>query len=187
LSHQEFDLSINGRGFNDKQDACGSGHFCFRNVPMKHCANSFALILRFQSSGIDFSLCYSGDSRPCKKLVQACHRELNVNGERICLFIHEATFDDDQPMEAMKKFHCTVSEALGIFEASGAEACILTHFSQRYPRLPPSVRPLSSRPYGMATDGMLIPFHKAILADLKNFNNNVHDILEHMECHAQRK
>lgn len=52
-----------------------------------------------------------------------------------CL-VHEATFDDSHREDALAKRHSTVQEALGVASDVGARTCVLTHFSQRYPRLP---------------------------------------------------
>jgi ribonuclease Z len=53
------------------------------------------------------------------------------------LLIHEATFEDGMEDEATLKRHCTVGEALMVGERMRAKAVALTHFSQRYPRIPP--------------------------------------------------
>ena len=50
--------------------------------------------------------------------------------------MHEATFDDDLISEAVAKKHSTTSEAIGIGAAMGARRVILTHFSQRYQKIP---------------------------------------------------
>ena len=50
--------------------------------------------------------------------------------------MHEATFDDDLRREAVAKKHSTTSEAIGIGVAMGARRVILTHFSQRYQKIP---------------------------------------------------
>jgi len=114
--------------------------YMLRNVQVNHCPNSYALLLGISESGTTrFSMCYSGDTRPCQVLAHACQEEHAQCGQRISLLLHESTFDDDEKgkFEATRKSHSTVSEALNIFQQSGAEACLLTHFSQRYPRLPP--------------------------------------------------
>ena len=50
--------------------------------------------------------------------------------------MHEATFDDDLRREAVAKKHSTTSEAIGIGVAMGARRVMLTHFSQRYQKIP---------------------------------------------------
>lgn len=50
--------------------------------------------------------------------------------------MHEATFDDDLRSDAIAKKHSTMSEAIGVGAAMGARRVILTHFSQRYQKIP---------------------------------------------------
>jgi len=165
LSHQQFDLSPHIQNTYLGVDVGYKRRIKIRSIQVQHCAHSYALILGFECPDARFTLCYSGDTRPCQRLAQACRDE----GANITLLIHEATFDDDQPMDALKKSHCTVSEALRIFQSSCAESCVLSHFSQRYPRLPPAASPsFSSVSYSMASDGMLIPLDSYMLAKLSN-------------------
>ena len=51
--------------------------------------------------------------------------------------MHEATFEDRMEAEALVKRHSTVGEALGVGRGMGARTVVLTHFSQRYPKIPP--------------------------------------------------
>lgn len=48
----------------------------------------------------------------------------------------QATFEDGLLNEAIAKNHSTTSEAIETGEAAGAYRIILTHFSQRYPKIP---------------------------------------------------
>lgn len=95
-------------------------------VPVAHCHNSFAIVIDETSFG---RLVYSGDCRPSNPLAGA-----GLNAD---LLIHEATFVDGMEAEATVKKHCTVGEALGVAEMMKAKNVILTHFSQRYPKIPP--------------------------------------------------
>jgi ribonuclease Z len=52
------------------------------------------------------------------------------------VLIHEATFDDELQTEAEAKHHCTTGEALKVAVAMDAKAVVLTHFSQRYQKIP---------------------------------------------------
>lgn len=61
--------------------------------------------------------------------------------------------------QARCKRHSTTEEALCVAEAMGAFRTVLTHFSQRYPRVPPGVPaegPLAGRALA-ACDGMSLP------------------------------
>ena len=48
----------------------------------------------------------------------------------------QATFEDSLQEEAEAKRHCTTSEAVQSGAAAGAYRTLLTHFSQRYPKIP---------------------------------------------------
>ncbi|KAF1322698.1 Zinc phosphodiesterase, partial [Globisporangium splendens] len=99
-----------------------------RSVPVWHCYDSYGLVLQLQNGQ---KIVYSGDTRPCSQLVTA--------GMDASLLIHEATFDDSMEEDAVKKKHSTVGEALSIARQMRAQEVILTHFSQRYPKLPPPI------------------------------------------------
>jgi ribonuclease Z len=98
-----------------------------RSVPVAHCAHSYAVVLDGTSFG---RLAYSGDCRPS--------RELAVAGQGADVLIHEATFEDGMEVEAALKRHSTVGEALSVAHQMQAKCTILTHFSQRYPKIPPT-------------------------------------------------
>jgi hypothetical protein len=48
----------------------------------------------------------------------------------------QATFEDSLAEEAVAKKHCTTSEAVQAGVQAGAYRTLLTHFSQRYPKIP---------------------------------------------------
>ena len=52
------------------------------------------------------------------------------------MLIHEATFETELEEHARQKRHSTVAEALDVAEHMEAYRVILTHFSQRYPKVP---------------------------------------------------
>lgn len=98
-----------------------------RTVPVAHCAHSYAVVLDGTSFG---RVVYSGDCRPSRQLAAAA---LGAD-----LLIHEATFEDGMEAEAVLKRHSTVGEALSVARDMQALCIVLTHFSQRYPRIPPA-------------------------------------------------
>jgi ribonuclease Z len=57
-------------------------------------------------------------------------------GAQVTCLIHEATFQNSKLDEAVKKKHSTLSEALLVSKEMDARITILTHFSQRYPKVP---------------------------------------------------
>jgi ribonuclease Z len=92
---------------------------------VRHCHGARAMSITWPSG---FKASYSGDCRPSKEFAKI------GKGSTVC--IHEATFDDELQGDAQAKNHSTTSEALGVAQAMGARACVLTHFSQRYQKLP---------------------------------------------------
>lgn len=54
----------------------------------------------------------------------------------ILIFFSQATFEDSLMEEAIAKNHSTTKEAIGVGVSAGAYRIILTHFSQRYPKIP---------------------------------------------------
>ncbi|KAK0312725.1 hypothetical protein LTR01_002387 [Friedmanniomyces endolithicus] len=94
-------------------------------VAVQHCHGARAVSITFPSG---FKASYSGDCRPSHAFSRI------GRGSTVC--IHEATFDDELWGDAQAKNHSTTSEALGVAQAMGAKACVLTHFSQRYQKLP---------------------------------------------------
>ena len=76
-------------------------------------------------------LVFSGDTQPCEQLAMA--------GTGALLLVHEATFGEGEAEEehARRKRHSTVGQALAIGGRMRAAHVLLTHFSQRYPLLPP--------------------------------------------------
>ena len=103
-----------------------------------------------------WKLLYSGDTRPCKALQQA--------GKGCTLLIHEATFEAELTEHAKIKKHSTTEEALQVAAGMGAYRTILTHFSQRYSKLPVALQTAGDAPEDFANtamiafDGMSVPF-----------------------------
>lgn len=97
------------------------------SVRVVHCAHSFGLVIE-SDDAVPFKIVFSGDTRPCDALVKAA--------KDATILIHEATFDDSMLEEAIGKKHCTTKEAVEAGAAAGAYRTLLTHFSQRYPKVP---------------------------------------------------
>ncbi len=106
------------------QDALHDMNITLSVVTVDHsCRHSYACVITYR----DFPIVYSGDTRPCENLKQI---------QNCGLLIHEATFEDELQDEAIKKKHSTTGEAIQVGAAMGAWRTILTHFSQRYPKIP---------------------------------------------------
>lgn len=130
LSHEDFNISI------------------FPSLHIKGISVGFVV-----SSLVDrVQFCFSGDTRPCSSLVDACHAARHLfsappaehstfpagSGTRLVL-VHDSTFDQSQADDAAAKFHSTSNEAYTVAVAAQADVLVLTHFSQRYSKTFPFV------------------------------------------------
>jgi ribonuclease Z len=97
----------------------------FATASVKHCWGAQAVSITF-TDGFKFS--YSGDCRPSGHFATI--------GKNSDVLVHEATFDDGMEGDAMAKKHSTTGEALAVASLMKAKNVILTHFSQRYQKIP---------------------------------------------------
>lgn len=117
-----------------KQDyAAIFGFTDIQAVKVAHCHGAMAVSVTFPQSSSDsnvkpLKISYSGDCRPSHPFSKI--------GSDTTVLIHEATFDDELAGDARAKKHSTTSEALGIGARMNAKAVVLTHFSQRYQKIP---------------------------------------------------
>ncbi|KAI5924968.1 hypothetical protein F4810DRAFT_662195 [Camillea tinctor] len=94
---------------------------CFVN----HCFGALATAFTFPGG---LKIAYSGDCRPSEHFVKI--------GQGATLLIHESTFDDEMKGDAIAKKHSTMGEAIDVGRRMGARRILLTHFSQRYQKIP---------------------------------------------------
>ncbi|XP_038069577.1 zinc phosphodiesterase ELAC protein 2-like [Patiria miniata] len=120
----------------------------YTTVPVPHCFNSHGLVIQHEDG---WKLVYSGDSMPSDNLIQA--------GKDADVLIHEATLEDGLEAEAQKKRHSMISQAIDVGQQMGAKFTLLTHFSQRYPKIPFFDEQLSHR-VGMAFDNMRVSLYQ---------------------------
>ncbi|KAH9903530.1 hypothetical protein F4778DRAFT_88333 [Xylariomycetidae sp. FL2044] len=92
---------------------------------VSHCHGAMAVVFTFPSG---LKIAYSGDCRPSPSFAEI--------GQGATLLIHESTFDDELQGDAIAKKHSTMSEAIGIGRQMGVRRILLTHFSQRYQKVP---------------------------------------------------
>ena len=112
-----------------------------------HCEQSYGLSIRHADG---WKLVYSGDTRPCRNLQEA------ARGATV--LIHEATFEEELKSHALRKKHCTWREALEAGRICNVRTLILTHFSQRYPKMPALEGPLDILNRTLvAFDGLHLP------------------------------
>lgn len=122
-----------GDSLSHVRDACAAlGLRRMVSTPVVHCAHAFALTMESEATcaetGEGWKLVYSGDTRPCQNVTNA------ARGATV--LVHEATFEDGMEEDAVKKRHSTVGEAVKVGTDAGAYRTVLTHFSQRYPKVP---------------------------------------------------
>jgi ribonuclease Z len=97
----------------------------WRTVQVNHCHGAQAVSVTFKN-GFKFS--YSGDCRPSENFC-----DIGADSD---VLVHEATFDDGMEGDAKAKKHSTTGEAVGVALGMRAKNLILTHFSQRYQKMP---------------------------------------------------
>ncbi|KAI0341479.1 hypothetical protein BDW22DRAFT_1359055 [Trametopsis cervina] len=107
----------------------------FIAVDVRHRTRCYGAVIQHQDG---WSIVYSADTMPSDNLVEI--------GMDATLLIHEATMADDQADLAKAKAHSTFSQAVEVGHRMRAKNILLTHFSARYPKLPPSAAPSDDRP-----------------------------------------
>lgn len=91
-----------------------------------HCFGALAVAFTFPTG---LKVAYSGDCRPS-------YDDFVAIGKGSTLLVHESTFDDELQGDALAKRHSTMSEAIEVGRRMGARRIMLTHFSQRYQKVP---------------------------------------------------
>jgi len=107
----------------------------FRYCSVKHCHDAFALGFVLEFGRTNLWIVYSGDTRPFEKMWNVLASPPSHISCTYRVLIHEATFEDKMFEQAVKKRHSTVGEALKAAKAMASDIIILTHFSQRYPKV----------------------------------------------------
>lgn len=92
---------------------------------VNHINESYGIKIKHSNLG---SIVYSADTRPCYNV--------KIFSKNCDILIHEATFDDELQNEAIQKNHSTTKEAIDVSIEANCKVLILTHFSQRYPKMP---------------------------------------------------
>ncbi|KAJ7230661.1 hypothetical protein GGX14DRAFT_584185 [Mycena pura] len=104
----------------------------FHTIDVFHQVKCYGLAIRHEDG---WSIVFSADTLPTGSLVRG--------GRYATLLIHEATMGDGEEVMARAKAHSTVGQAIDIARRlvshMNAENVLLTHFSARYPRMPPPV------------------------------------------------
>ncbi|KAI8920004.1 beta-lactamase-like protein [Powellomyces hirtus] len=130
-------------------------------VRVDHCPWAYALVMKTLAG---CKLVFSGDCRPSDDLIQA--------GHEATILIHEGTLCNAMEEEACKKKHSTIGQAIEVGQKMQTRHLLLTHFSQRYPKMPilPSfmtdnVRSTDASPAGGMTIGIAYDLMKIPLTE----------------------
>jgi ribonuclease Z len=110
------------------RDLCNAlGLRSFETVDVRHKTRCYGVVMKHTDG---WSLVFSGDTMPSESLIAA--------GENATLLIHEASMADDQADLAKRNGHSTFGQAVDVARRMKAKHVLLTHFSARYPKMPPS-------------------------------------------------
>ncbi|OXU19872.1 hypothetical protein TSAR_013862 [Trichomalopsis sarcophagae] len=128
-------------------------------INVTHCPFAYGIAITLNDGR---KTCYSGDTIPCENMVKLAKDSF--------LLIHEATMEDGLEQEAVLKRHSTISQAVSIGVKANVNFTLLTHFSQRYSKMPrlPSVEQsgIDFARVGIAFDFMKISFAQLKLLPL---------------------
>ncbi|KAL7284142.1 hypothetical protein ACG7TL_001423 [Trametes sanguinea] len=112
----------------------------FTAVDVAHRVRCYGCVIRHEDG---WSVAFSADTMPTENLVRA--------GRDATLLIHESSLSPEEEQLAREKAHSTSAQAIDIGKRMNAQKLLLTHFSARYPGMPPS-----QGHDGEASDGPLI-------------------------------
>jgi len=93
----------------------------FKTIDVVHCPQAYAILIEHKNG---WKFVYSGDTRPCDKLIK--------EAGRVTILVHESTFTADMEKTARSKMHSTEKEAIQAGMKMDAWRTVLTHFSQRF-------------------------------------------------------
>jgi ribonuclease Z len=122
---QKIDRFKDSETVFDASEMARYGLSSIKACPVSHCHGALAGVFCFPNG---LKAAYSGDCLPSSDFARI--------GKGATLLIHEATFDDELAGDALAKKHSTTSDALRVGKEMGARRILLTHFSQRYQKIP---------------------------------------------------
>lgn len=151
VEYQPITMTLSGANIlsNARISACSRGMVKeLISYPVFHCPMAFGVILCLNNG---LKVVFSGDCRPVIDSNKPSNIDIGTNTEygserksnhillryamNCDLLIHEATFDNSMSDDAVIKKHSTISEAIYVGNALKAKSVLLTHFSQRYPKV----------------------------------------------------
>ncbi|CCH58716.1 hypothetical protein TBLA_0A09290 [Henningerozyma blattae CBS 6284] len=129
----------------------------FQTCRAKHCLWAYSNSVTFNlshDSNKQFKISFSGDTRPN---LETFAKGIGYESD---LLIHEATLENELIEDAIQKKHCTINEAITVSNTMKAKKLILTHISQRYPKIPQNKDCIDilANEHCFAFDGMIINY-----------------------------
>ncbi|KAI8986907.1 beta-lactamase-like protein [Trametes punicea] len=122
----------------------------FTAVDVAHRIRCYGCVMRHEDG---WSVAFSADTMPTENLVRA--------GRDATLLVHESSMSPEEEQLAREKAHSTSAQAIDIGKRMNAQKLLLTHFSARYPGMPPRQggdgEPSDSPLIGLAFDYARIP------------------------------
>ncbi|RPD65585.1 hypothetical protein L226DRAFT_479775 [Lentinus tigrinus ALCF2SS1-7] len=98
----------------------------FTTVDVAHRIRCYGVVIRHNDG---WGIAFSGDTMPTENLVKV--------GRDVTLLIHESSMSPEEEDLAREKAHSTSAQAIDIGRRMRAKNLLLTHFSARYPGMPP--------------------------------------------------
>ncbi|KAI0826548.1 hypothetical protein BC628DRAFT_239357 [Trametes gibbosa] len=98
----------------------------FMTVDVMHRVRCYGCVLRHMDK---WSIVFSADTMPSENLVRV--------GQGATLLIHESSMSPEEEDLAREKAHSTSAQAIVVGRRMKAQKLLLTHFSARYPGMPP--------------------------------------------------
>ncbi|KAM5533878.1 hypothetical protein V8D89_012418 [Ganoderma adspersum] len=114
----------------------------FTTVDVAHRTRCYGAVIRHRDG---WGIAFSGDTMPTENLVKA--------GRDVTLLIHESSMSPEEEELAREKAHSTSAQAIDVGTRMRAQKLLLTHFSARYPGMPPRQAEAAGGPLiGLAFD-----------------------------------
>ncbi|PPQ90050.1 hypothetical protein CVT25_006290 [Psilocybe cyanescens] len=138
----DYEASVN----NGKKMCDALGLDSFKTVDVFHRCRCFGVVFRHKDG---WSTAFSADTSPSENLRR--------NATGVTVLIHEATMADEEAEMAKKKNHSTIGQAIAEGKKMSAKNIVLTHFSARYPKMPPYLTRRTPTPSDFATQNVVVP------------------------------
>ncbi|KAI0372022.1 hypothetical protein BV20DRAFT_964716 [Pilatotrama ljubarskyi] len=129
----------------------------FTAVDVMHRVRCYGCVMRHEDG---WGIAFSADTMPAENLIRV--------GRDATLLIHESSMSPEEEALAREKAHSTSAQAIDVGRRMGARKLLLTHFSARYPGMPP--RRGGRDGTGFPLVGVALDFSRIRLGDMWKLN-----------------